>query len=153
MDQLDGFDRAILAILQEDASLSYAEVGERVNLSASATLRRVQRMKENGTVIATRAIVDPELVGQPLTIIVEVSLDNEHVATLEGTKQALIDDPHVQQCYYVTGDSDLFAVLAMPNMSAYKAFTDQHFLSNANIRKFKTSVVMDTVKAATFYPV
>jgi Lrp/AsnC family transcriptional regulator, leucine-responsive regulatory protein len=153
MDKLDSFDRAILAILQEDASLSYAEVGERVNLSASATLRRVQRMKENGTVIATRAIVNPEHVGQPLTIIVEISLENEHVATLEGTKQALIDDPHVQQCYYVTGDSDLFAVLTMPNMSAYKGFTDRHFLGNANIRKFKTSVVMDAVKATTVYPV
>jgi Lrp/AsnC family transcriptional regulator, leucine-responsive regulatory protein len=153
MDQLDAFDRAILAILQEDASLSYTEVGERVNLSASATLRRVQRMKENGTVIATRAIVNPEHVGQPLIIIVELSLENEHVETLEDIKQVLNDDPHVQQCYYVTGEADLFAVLAMPNMSVYTAFTERHFLGNASIKRFKTSVVMDTVKTTTAYPV
>jgi Lrp/AsnC family transcriptional regulator, leucine-responsive regulatory protein len=153
MDQLDSFDRAILAILQEDASPSYAEIGKRVNLSASATLRRVQRMKENGTIIGTRVIVDADRVGHPLTIIVEVSLENEHVAALEGTKQALIDDPHVQHCYYVTGDADLFAVLAIPHMAAYKAFTDRHFLGNANVRRFKTSVVMDRVKATTVYPV
>jgi Lrp/AsnC family transcriptional regulator, leucine-responsive regulatory protein len=153
MDQLDGFDRAILAIMQEDASPSYAEIGERVNLSASATLRRVQRMKENGSIIATRVIVDADKVGHPLKIIVEVSLENEHVAALEGTKQALIDDPNVQHCYYVTGDADLFAILAIPNMAAYKAFTDRHFLGNANVRRFKTSVVMDCVKATTVYPV
>jgi Lrp/AsnC family transcriptional regulator, leucine-responsive regulatory protein len=153
MIQLDAFDRAILRILQEDASLSYAEVGDRVNLSASATLRRVQRMKDNGTIFATRVMVDPEHVGQPLLIIVEVSLENEHIATLEATKQALVDDPRVQQCYYVTGDADLFVVLAIPNMASYKAFTDCHFVGNANIKKFKTSVVMDCVKSTTVYPV
>ncbi|MEQ1552127.1 Lrp/AsnC family transcriptional regulator [Sphingorhabdus sp.] len=151
MDQLDDFDRAILTIIQEDATLAYADIGERVNLSASATLRRVQRMKENGTIIATRAILEPERVGQLLTILVEVSLENEHAATLEGTKRALIDDPQVLQCYYVTGDADLFVILAMPNMSSYKAFTDCHFLGNANIKKFKTSVVMDCVKRTTAY--
>ena len=152
MDQLDDFDRAILTIIQQDATLAYADIGERVNLSASATLRRVQRMRENGTIIATRAILEPERVGQLLTILVEVSLENEHAATLEGTKRALIDDPQVQQCYYVTGDADLFVILAIPNMSSYKAFTDRHFLGNANIKKFKTSVVMDCVKRTTAFP-
>jgi Lrp/AsnC family transcriptional regulator, leucine-responsive regulatory protein len=153
MDQLDPFDRAILAILQEDATLSYAQVGERVNLSASAALRRVQRMKENGTIAATRVILDPDHIGHPLIIIVEVALENEHAATLEGTKQALIDDPPVQQCYYVTGDADLITILAIPNMAAYKTFTERHFLGNPNIKKFKTSVVMDRVKSTTVYPV
>jgi Lrp/AsnC family leucine-responsive transcriptional regulator len=152
MDKLDSFDRAILVIIQEDATLSYADIGERVNLSASATLRRVQRMKESGTIIATRAILEPEKIGHPLTILVEVSLENEHAATLEGTKRALIDDPQVQQCYYVTGDADLFVIVMMPTMSCYKMFTDRHFLGNANIKKFKTSVVMDCVKQSTTYP-
>ena len=152
MNQLDDFDRAILLIIQEDATLSYADIGEQVNLSASATLRRVQRMKANGTIIATRAILEPERVGHLLIILVEVSLENEHAATLEGTKLALVDDPQVQQCYYVTGDADLFVILAIPNMSSYKAFTDRHFLGNANIKKFKTSVVMDCVKRTTAYP-
>ncbi len=152
MDQLDSFDRTILKIIQEDATLSYAEIGERVNLSASAALRRVQRMKDNGIIIATRAILEPDRVGRPLTILVEVSLENEHAATLEQTKQALIEDPQVQQCYYVTGDADLIAILTMPNMSSYKAFTDRHFLGNADVRKFKTSVVMEHVKRTTVYP-
>ncbi|MEQ1539836.1 MAG: Lrp/AsnC family transcriptional regulator [Sphingorhabdus sp.] len=152
MDQLDSFDRAILAILQEDASPTYSEIGDRVNLSASATLRRVQRMKENGTIVATRVIVNADHVGFPLIIIVEVSLENEHVSALEGTKQALVDDPYVQHCFYVTGDADLYAILAIPNMADYKTFTDRHFLGNANVRRFKTSVVMDCVKATTAYP-
>jgi Lrp/AsnC family transcriptional regulator, leucine-responsive regulatory protein len=152
MDQLDDFDRAILTILQEDASLSYADVGARVNLSASAALRRVQRMKANGTIIATRAIVAPEQVGHPLIILVEIALENEHLSAIEAIRQALIDDPRVQQCYYVTGDGDLFVIVAMPSMQAYKAFTERHFIGNGNIKKFKTSVVMDCFKHATAYP-
>lgn len=152
MNPLDSFDRAILMIIQDDATLPYTDIGERVNLSASATLRRVQRMRENGTIVATRAILEPEHVGHSLTILVEVSLENEHVSTLEGTKLALINDPQVQQCYYVTGDADLFVVLTMPTMSAFKSFTECHFLGNANIKKFKTSVVMDCVKNTTAYP-
>lgn len=153
MDQLDAFDRAILMIIQDDAALSYADIGERVNLSASAALRRVQRMRAEGTIIATRAIVDPERVGHSLTILVEVSLENEQVGTLEATKSALINDPHVQQCYYVTGDADLFVILTMPNLLAYKGFTDRHFLGNPDIKRFQTSVVMDCVKRSTLYPV
>lgn len=153
MEQLDQFDRAILQVIQEDASLSYAEIGSRINLSASATLRRIQKMKENGTIIGTRAILDPARVELPLTILVEVSLENERAATLESTKLALVDDPYVQQCYYVTGDVDLFLILTMPNMSEYKLFTDRHFLGNANVKKFKTSIVMDSIKCTTLLPV
>ncbi len=109
-------------------------------------------MKDNGTIVGIRAILDPEQVGQMLTILVEVSLENERVATIEGTKRALIDDPLVQQCYYVTGDADLCVILAMPNMSTYKTFTERHFLGNSNIKKFKTSVAMDCVKRSTAYP-
>lgn len=153
MNQLDSFDRAILEILQVDATLSCAEIGARVNLSASAALRRIQRMKEGGTIIATRAILDPDQVGHPLIILVEISLENEHAATFEVTKLALIDDPQVQQCYYVTGDADLVAILTLPSMAAYRAFTERHFLGNANIKKFRTSVAMDCIKRTTVYPI
>jgi Lrp/AsnC family transcriptional regulator, leucine-responsive regulatory protein len=51
------------------------------------------------------------------------------------------------------GEADLFAIVTMPSKSAYKVFTDHHFVGNANIKRFKTSAVMDRVKATTTYPV
>ncbi|MFZ1367203.1 Lrp/AsnC family transcriptional regulator, partial [Sphingorhabdus sp.] len=153
MEHLDRFDRAILKLMQENASLSYAEIGSRVNLSASATLRRVQRMKDNGTILAVRAIVDPDKVGHPLTIIAEISLESESTAQLESIKERLIGDPFVQQCYYVTGDADLISVILVPNMADYKAFTERHFTGNANIKRFKTTVVMDRLKVTSVIPV
>lgn len=153
MDQLDTFDRAILAIMQKDASSSYADIGSRVNLSASATLRRVQRMKEQGIISAIRAIVDPDQVGHPLTIIIEISLHSENVEAAAKTKMILIEDVHVQQCYYVTGEADIVVIAVVPNMATYMAFTETHFTGNSNIQRFKTTVVMERLKTSNFVPV
>lgn len=153
MIQLDAFDRAILAIVQDDASLSFAALGERVNLSASAALRRVQRLRADGIITASRAIVDPEKLGHPLRMIVEVTHENEHVAAIDDTRRALIEDPQVLQCYAVTGEADLFLILALPGMGAYKAFTDRHFAGNPNIKRFKTSVALETLKTTAICPI
>jgi DNA-binding Lrp family transcriptional regulator len=111
-------------------------------------------MTENGTIVATRTIVAPELIGQNLTIILEITLENETSDWGGGsTRQALLDDPRVQHCYFVTGETDLFAIVAVPTMDDYKQFTDRHFLRNTNIKKFRTSVVMDRIKATTVFPV
>jgi Lrp/AsnC family transcriptional regulator, leucine-responsive regulatory protein len=154
MLQLDEFDRAILRVLQQDAMHSYAEVGKRVNLSASAVLRRVQRLTANGTIIATRTIVSPGHVGQSLTIVLEVMLQDE-VGDWGGgdTRRALLEDPAVQQCYFVTGETDLFIILTVPTMEEFNRFTDRHFRGNSSIRKFRTSVVMERFKATTVLPV
>jgi Lrp/AsnC family transcriptional regulator, leucine-responsive regulatory protein len=154
MPHLDEFDRAILRVMQEDATHAYAEVGKRVNLSASAVLRRVQRMTANGIILATRTIVAPEQVGQGLTIVLEIMLRDE-IGDWGGgdTRHALMEDPAVQQCYFVTGDTDLFVVMVVPNMEAFKHFTDRHFRGNSKIRKFRTSVVMDRFKSTTVVPV
>jgi Lrp/AsnC family transcriptional regulator, leucine-responsive regulatory protein len=152
MELLDSFDRAILAHLQEDAARTYGEIGAHINLSASATLRRVQRLTDKGYILATRAILDPEKIGLPLSIIIEVSLENENSSTLAAVRQSMIDDPAVLQCYYVTGETDIFAIIAVPSMTAYKAFTDHHFAGNPDIKRFKTSMVMDRVKSTTAYP-
>lgn len=154
MNQLDAFDRKILTIMQDDATRSYADIGASVNLSASATLRRVQRMKDSGIIVATRAILSPEAVGQNLTIILEVMLQNEDADWGGGeARQALIDDPRVQQCHFVTGEFDLFLLLSVASMADFKDFADRHFLRNTRIKKYRTSVVLERIKSTTALPI
>lgn len=153
MITLDAFDEALLRLLQVDAGLSYAELGERIHLSTSATLRRVQRLKEVGVITATRAIVDPRKVGLPLTIFVEIALENERADLLDAIKAGFAEAPEVLHCYYVTGDADLIVIVAMPDMEAYEGFTRRMIRANPNIKRFKTSVVMDRVKSTTVLPI
>jgi DNA-binding Lrp family transcriptional regulator len=74
---LDRFDLAILDILQTDNTTPQRVIAQAVNLSAPAVQRRIQRLQNTGVIRANVAVLDPEKVGKPLTIVVEVHLENE----------------------------------------------------------------------------
>ncbi|POR53110.1 AsnC family transcriptional regulator [Bosea psychrotolerans] len=150
---LDAFDRAILAILQQDNTTPQRVIGERVNLSAPAVQRRIRRMEQSGVIQANVAIVDPTALGHPITIFVEVELVSETAGDIDEAKRRFLAAPEVQQCYYVTGDVDFMLVVLVPSMAAYEALTRRLFFDNANIRKFRTFVAMDRVKAGLAVPV
>jgi DNA-binding Lrp family transcriptional regulator len=101
--ELDSFDRAILAALQENNLISADRLGERVGLSASAAQRRVKRLRSSGIVAADVAVLDPRAMGQGATFIVEVTLEREGAAQFESFKRRMLAAEEVQQCYYITG--------------------------------------------------
>lgn len=150
---LDGFDRAILRILQEDNTTPLRVIGAAVHLSAPAVQRRIKRLEAAGVIAAQVAVLDPAALGQALTIFVEVSLDSEKVADVDAAKRAFRAAPEVQQCYYVTGEADFVLVVVVPSMAAYEALTRRLFFDNPNVRRFRTFVAMDRVKAGLGVPV
>jgi len=143
---LDSFDLAILRILQSDSTTAQREIGEDVNLSGPSVQRRIKRMTEAGVITAQMAAVDPAHVDLPLTIIVEVELRAETGGAIDEIKQSFLDAPQVQQCYYVTGETDFVLILVVRDMAEYEALTQDLFFANANIQKFKTFVAMDRTK-------
>jgi Lrp/AsnC family transcriptional regulator, leucine-responsive regulatory protein len=150
---LDHFDRKILAILQNDARTPQRDISEAVHLSASAVNRRIEAMKKSGVVTAEVAIVDPVKVGRPITIIVEVSVDNEQLEKLDAVRQRFLGCPAVAQVYYVTGDVDFVLVMTVRDMAEYEALTRQLFFAEGNVKKFRTLVVMDRAKVSMEVPV
>jgi Lrp/AsnC family leucine-responsive transcriptional regulator len=151
--QLDSYDRKILTVVQQDAALSFVQIGERVHLSPSAVLRRLARLKKSGVIVGTFMVVDPKVVGRPVTIIVEITLENERTDLLAETKSALASSPEVQHCFYVTGDTDIVAIVTSTDMDAYENFTQRVLRGNPNIKRFRTSVVLDRIKSSLFVPV
>lgn len=73
---LDCYDRKLLKLLQGNNRLSQRELAEAINLSPSAVNRRVAALEEEGIIRGNVSIVDSALVGRPITIIVEVKLEN-----------------------------------------------------------------------------
>lgn len=100
--ELDAFDRKLLSVLVEDATVSYAELGERVGLSAPAVHERVKRLRRSGIIRRTAALIDPVAVGKPLLAFV-------HVDTAGwGKTQALLaveKYPEVEEIHSVAGDT------------------------------------------------
>jgi len=149
---LDSFDLQLLALVQENARLSQAELGARVNLSTAAVNRRLKRLADDGVIKRYAAEVEPAAVGYPLTIIAGVETESERVDLLDEMKQAFALCPEVQQCYYVTGDWDFILIFTVNNMEHYNALTRQLFFTNNNVKRFKTFVTMSRVKVGLSLP-
>ncbi|QFY62992.1 Lrp/AsnC family transcriptional regulator (plasmid) [Rhizobium grahamii] len=150
---LDDFDRKILAILQKDNLTPQRTIGDAVNLSAPAVQRRIKKMTEAGVIQANVAVVDPAALGHPITIFVEVEIISETADQIEDAKREFAATPEIQQCYYVTGEVDFLLVIVVANMAAYEALTKRLFFGNNNVKRFRTFVAMERIKAGLEVPV
>ncbi|MEM8646063.1 MAG: Lrp/AsnC family transcriptional regulator [Pseudomonadota bacterium] len=146
-EDLDSFDLAILRLLQTDNAMAHRLIGEKVNLSAPSVQRRIRRMERSGAIAANVALVDPDKVGLSLTIIVELELVSETTHEIDAIKAELSATPEVQQCYYVTGEADIVLVMVVGSMTHYEELSRRLFIENDAVRKFRTFVSMDRVKA------
>jgi Lrp/AsnC family leucine-responsive transcriptional regulator len=149
---IDEFDRKILAILQADNMTPQRTIGEAVNLSAPAVQRRIKRLTEAGVISGNVAVVDPEAVGQVITIFVEIEVFSETAEQIESAKREFAGTPEIQQCYYVTGEADFILVIVVPSMADYEALTRRLFFGNNNVKRFRTFVAMDRVKVGLGVP-
>ncbi|SLK13150.1 Lrp/AsnC family transcriptional regulator [Novosphingobium mathurense] len=143
---LDGFDRAILRVVQQDAKTPQRTIAERVNLSPAAVQRRVAAMEDAGIITRNVAIVDTAALGMAITSIVEVHLTDERTATVDAAKALFRDAPEVQQCYYVTGGISFVLVIVSPDMMAYEATTRRLFAENPAVATFRSLIALDRVK-------
>lgn len=150
---LDGFDRQILAILQKDNLTPQRKIGEAINLSAPAVQRRIKRMTETGVIQANVAIVDPAALGHPIAIFVEVEVISETAEQIEDAKREFSAIPEIQLCYYVTGEADFVMMVTVPSMADYEVLTKRLFFGNNNVKRFRSFVAMDRIKAGLEVPV
>jgi Lrp/AsnC family transcriptional regulator, leucine-responsive regulatory protein len=146
--ELDSFDRKILALLQKDSRMPQRDISEAVHLSASAVNRRIAAMEGAGIIQRNVTIVDPAKVGKPITIIVEVSLENERLDLLDSAKRRFVACPAVQQAYYVTGEVDIVLILQVADMTEYEQLTRELFFAEKNIKSFRTMVAMERCKVS-----
>lgn len=150
---LDSFDRKILSILQVDNRVRQREIADRVCLSPAAVNRRIRRMEEDGIILRNCAVVSAHHLGRPTTIIVEVSVESERLPLLDEMKETFMRAPEVQQCYYVTGEADFVLVVNVADMKEYESLTRSLLFANENVKRFKTLVAMDTIKATLAVPI
>lgn len=150
--KLDIFDIKLLNAVQHDNRVTAEFLSKVVGLSASACLRRLQRLRKAGVIESEIAVISPESIGQTLTMIVEVTLERDRPDILDEFKKSMRNTPEVMQCYYVTGDIDFILMITARDMRDYEAFTQRFFFDNPNIQRFHTLVVMDRVKVGLSVP-
>jgi len=118
---MDARDMKILALLEEDARLPYAEIGERVGLAASSVHDRVRKLERAGVIKGYRAELDRAAVGLPITAIVSLAL---RPASPSDIPRLVSEFPLVESCYSVAGDNSYALVVRAPDTKALEELVD-----------------------------
>lgn len=151
--RLDAKDRRILAILQEDGRITNAELAERVNLSPSACLRRVQILEEAGVIDRYVALLRPTGVGRADTVFVEVSLDSQSDAALDTFERAVRACPEVMECCLMAGDTDYLLKLTVADSNDYERLHRQVLSRLPGVARIRSRFAIREVFRKTAYPV
>jgi Lrp/AsnC family transcriptional regulator, leucine-responsive regulatory protein len=145
--RVDQLDRRILDIVQDNADLTSEALSELVNLSPSAVQRRLARLKKDGVISRTVAMVDPKAVGRTLTILVEIEIQTEHRQGLDQFQRWLQAADEVQSGWYVTGSTDYVLLVTVRDLEEYNQFIEVLMSENPIVRRYTSLVVLRTVKS------
>ncbi|PZN31231.1 MAG: ArsR family transcriptional regulator [Proteobacteria bacterium] len=149
---LDEADVRILAALQEDASLDNQELARRVHLSPAPCLRRVRRLREDGVIRQTVALLDPARLGLFVEAYAFVALESHRAVSGQQFERLLRRRPEVVECVRLSGAYDYLLKVVVTSMQAYSAFLDEHVLPNPAIRSVSSSFGLGTLKRTTALP-
>ncbi len=144
---LDRTDLLLLAELQRGARLTNAELAERVHLSPSACLRRVQRLEREGVIAGYRAEVDPERLGLGLQAFVRVQLRHHDAAAVAAFRDFVNAWDEVVTCHALTGDMDYLLHVVVQDLEHFSRFLLDRLLTQAGVADVNSSFVLRTVKA------
>ena len=118
---MDGKDRKILALLEADGRMGFAEIGEQVELAASSVHDRVRKLEKQGAIRGYRANVDPEKVGRPIAAIVSLALSPTSPSDIPAK---IAEFPLVQSCYSVAGDNSYALFVRAPSTKDLEELLD-----------------------------
>ena len=150
--ELDAVDLRILALLQQDASLSNLELAAAVHTSPATCLRRVKRLVDAGVIERRVAILSAERLGTGLTVITEVTLDKQGAEHLAAFETRAVADEAVQQCHRVSPGPDFILILQVADMPAWDALVNRLFTQDANVRNVKSFFSVRRAKFETKVP-
>jgi Lrp/AsnC family transcriptional regulator len=152
MRQLDRTDRKILAIMQEDSSLAVADIAGRVGLSQTPCWRRIQRMRAEGVIERTVALVHPEAVGLGLTVFIAIEALDHSPDWLNRFTTAVSAMPEVMEVHRMAGEIDYLLRVAVADMAAFDAFY-RELINAMPLKNVSSHFAMERVKSTTAYPV
>ncbi|MBS0456861.1 MAG: Lrp/AsnC family transcriptional regulator [Proteobacteria bacterium] len=151
-DPLDRIDLAIVSALQRDGRLSNADLAVQVNLSASACLRRVQRLEADGVIAGYAARVSPAALGLGLQAFVRVQLRDHDAATVQTFVERVAGWDEVVACHALTGDMDYLLHVVVEDLEHFSRFVLDHLLNDAGVADVNSSFVLRTVKRERALP-
>ena len=149
---MDAIDKKILTVLQEDISLSVAEIGSRVGLSSTPCWKRIQRLEADGVIQKRVALVDQAKVGLGITVFVSIETGDHSQAWLGRFAEAVGAMPEVMEFYRMAGDVDYMLRVVVADMPSYDVFYKK-LISAVPLKNVTSRFAMEKIKSVTALPV
>lgn len=143
---MDSINQKILRELTRNGRISNLELAEKVGLSPSACLRRVQELERSGVIAGYRAVLDPAKTGVGFTAYVTVGLNTHTKAAQEAFEQAITRAPEVRECHNITGAWEYLLRIEAADLAAYKAFHTEVLGTVPQVSAITSYVVMASPK-------
>lgn len=150
---LDRTDKAILRLLQKDASISNVALAAKVHLSPPACLRRVERLKESGMIRGVVALLNPAALDAGMLVIIGVVLDRSTPESFAAFEKAAQKVSGCMECHVVTGEFDYFLMLRTRDSESFNRLHAEQLLYLPGVRQIRSFMVLKQVLSTTQFPV
>lgn len=150
---LDRTDRQLLKILQAEGRLTNADLAERVHLSPSACLRRLQRLEQSGVIEGYAAVLNPKAVGKPTTVFIEITLNSQRDAALDAFERAVQACPDILECHLMSGDADYLLRVAVAHTEDYERVHRKHLAAFPHVARIRSMFALRSVLTRRGYEV
>lgn len=143
---MDLIDEKILRVLSGDGRISNLHLAEKVGLSPSACLRRVQELERRGVITGYRASLDPAQTGRSFLVFVAVGLSEHTKTAQESFERAIAAASEVTECHNVAGAFEYMLRVEVADLRSYKAFHTDILGVIPNVRSITSYMVMGSSK-------
>ena len=150
--KLDKIDLRILKLMQEDGSLSTAEIAERAGLSQSPCWRRIQRLKKEGYIKGIVAIIDRHKLGLNMQIFAQVKMGTLTEAQRQKFLKAVMEMPEIQECYSLFGEMDVILKVLSPDVNWYQEFVFNTIMKQPSVKEVQSLMTLSEIKCTTAVP-
>ena len=151
MDGLDSVDLKILGLLQADASLAIAEIGEKVHLSQNACWRRMKKLEEDGVIKSRVALLDPVKLGVGVTVFVTLRAGEHSETWLEAFAAGVRKMPEVLEFYRMSGEIDYLLKIQVADIASYDRVY-KALIRTAKLGDVSSAFAMEELKHTTVLP-
>ncbi|MGS2718250.1 Lrp/AsnC family transcriptional regulator [Eionea flava] len=148
---MDNQDKAILSLVQKDATLSVGDIAEKVNISKSACWRRLQKLESDGVILQRVALLDQNKINLPLTAYISVCTNQHNEEWIQALQRVTESIPAVLEVYRMSGDLDYLIKAVVKDMPDYDKLYKK--LIKADFSDVSCSFVMETIKQTTEMPI
>lgn len=151
--EIDDVDRRILTVLQQDATISHAELADRVGASAASCWRRIKALEAAGFLTATVRLVDAQMVGRGVNVLCNVRMRSHAKEARDAFESFVRGRPEIVECFSMSGDFDYLLRVVVADVADYNDFLMRTLLGQETVAGASSHFALQMTKYTTALPI